>query len=100
MAKTAAENYADTYDHSIGFGASPALILVDFVQAYFDPESPLYADVDDALDSALRVRTAARDARIPIIYTNVVYHPSMIDSGRFGQTAMPLAQHFSSIIMI
>ena len=91
MAKTAAENYADTYDHSIGFGASPALILVDFVQAYFDPESPLYADVDDALDSALRVRTAARDARIPIIYTNVVYHPSMIDSGRFGQKAMPLA---------
>ena len=38
----------------LGFGAKPALILVDFVEAYFDKASPLYAGVEDSLASAIR----------------------------------------------
>jgi len=88
-------SYAGVYGHRIGFGARPALILIDFVQAYFDPACPLYADVRPALDSALRVRAAARAAHVPVVYTNVVYHPSLIDGGRFVQKAMPL-KHFAA----
>ncbi len=84
------ENYKKAYDNRIGYGVSPALILVDFVQAYFDPACELYADVQETLDSALRVRAAARDAGIPVIYTNVIYHPSGVNGGRFFQKAMPL----------
>jgi maleamate amidohydrolase len=84
------ENYKKAYDHQIGYGVKPALILVDFVEAYFDPTCDLYADVQDALDSALRVRDAARRAGIPVIYTNVVYHASGVNGGRFYQKAMPL----------
>lgn len=86
-------NTRRAYDNRLGFGASPALLIIDFVRAYFDPDCELYADVQDALDSALRVRTAARAAGIPVIYTNVVYHPSGIDGGRFFQKAVPL-RHF------
>ena len=84
------ENYAKAYGQKAGFGAKPALIMVDFVEGYFDPACDLYADVDDTLASALRVRKAAHEAGIPVILTNVVYHPSAMDGGRFYQKAKPL----------
>lgn len=31
------------YHRKLGYKKRPALLLVDFVQAYFDPASPLYA---------------------------------------------------------
>ena len=83
-------NYRRAYDNRIGFGKKPALLLVDFVQAYFEPGCDLYAGVDDALASALRVRAAARAAGVPVILTNVVYHPQALDGGRFYQKARPL----------
>jgi len=84
------ENYAQAYGKKAGFGTRPALILVDFVQGYFDPECDLYADVDDVLASALRVRAEAHRAGIPVILTNVAYHPSAINGGRFFEKAPPL----------
>lgn len=92
MAEDLQENYKRAYANAIGFGRRPALILVDFVEAYFDPASALYADVGDALAAALRLRDAARQAAIPIIYTNVVYHKSGMDGGRFFEKVLPLSQ--------
>ncbi|EIZ80508.1 hydrolase, isochorismatase family protein [Novosphingobium sp. Rr 2-17] len=83
-------NYKKAYDNRVGFGTRPALLLIDFCQAYFEPGNALYAEVDDAIASALRLRTAARAAGVPVILTNVVYHPSGIDGGRFFEKAMPL----------
>jgi maleamate amidohydrolase len=83
-------NYRRAYGNRIGFGARPALILIDFVQAYFDPACDLYAGVDTALAAALRVRAAARASGVPVIYTNVVYHPKALNGGRFYQKAKPL----------
>ncbi len=84
------DNYAKAYGQKAGFGKKPALLLVDFVEGYFDPECDLYAGVEDTLASALRVREAAHAAGIPVILTNVVYHPSAIDGGRFYEKARPL----------
>jgi maleamate amidohydrolase len=83
-------NYANAYKTRVGFGKRPALILIDFCQAYFDPACELYAGVDDAIASALRIREAARAVGMPIVLTNVVYHPSAIDGGRFFEKAAPL----------
>lgn len=83
MSEQLTENYRGAFDGSLGFGKAPALILVDFVEAYFDKDSPFYAAVDDALASALRIRNAARAAGIPIIYTNVVYQEGGVDGGVF-----------------
>ena len=77
------ESYRGAFDGSLGFGKAPALILVDFVEAYFAADSPLYADVEDALASALRIREAARNAEVPVIYTNVVYEEGGADGGVF-----------------
>ncbi len=93
MTEDLGENYARAYGGRLGFGKKPALILIDLVKAYFDRDCDLWADCDDALASAIRLRDAARAAGVPVIYTNVVYHPHAIDGGRFFQKALPL-RHF------
>ena len=86
------ENYS-VYDGTLGFGQRPALILVDFVQAYFDKDCTLYADVEPELASALRIRDAARSAGIPVIYSKVVYHEGGADGGVFFRKA-PVLENF------
>ncbi|MFK7957919.1 MAG: isochorismatase family protein [Lysobacterales bacterium] len=83
-------NYKKAYDNQLGFGQRPALILIDFVEAYFDKSCELYADVQAELDSALRIRQAARDAGVMVIYTNVVYDPKGVTGGVFFRKAKPL----------
>ena len=83
MSDALKESYAAAFGGRAGFGSSPALLLIDFVAAYFAKGSPLYAGVEEALASALRVRAAAHAAGVPVILTNVVYHPGGIDGGRF-----------------
>jgi maleamate amidohydrolase len=86
-------NYRGVYEKRIGFGIRPALLLVDFVQAYFEPTCDLYAGVEGALSSAIRIRDQARAARVPVVYTHVVYHKNALNGGRFYQKAKPL-RHF------
>ncbi|MSO74707.1 MAG: isochorismatase family protein [Alphaproteobacteria bacterium] len=77
-------NYARAgYHQRIGFGRSPAFLVVDFVQAYFEPSSPLYAGVEATLASALRVLAAARRAGIKRILTNVQYEKGGANGGIF-----------------
>jgi maleamate amidohydrolase len=76
-------NYAGAFDGHLSFGLHPALLIVDFVMAYLDPASPLYASVETALASTQRLLTAARAAAIPVIFTNVVYAPGGSDGGLF-----------------
>jgi maleamate amidohydrolase len=89
MTSSLDKNYAKAYGHSLTPGTKPALIL----QAYFDPDCELYAGVDDALQSALRILQVAREKELLIVYTNVVYQAGGVDGGRFFEKALPL-KHF------
>lgn len=88
------ENYRRAYAHRVGFGARPALILIDFAKAYYDPDCTLFAGqgAADALASALRLRAAAHQAGVPVILTEVTYQPGLNgrDGGRFFEKALPL----------
>jgi len=83
-------NYQKAFGKRIGYGAKPALIMIDFVQAYFDKTCALYAGVEDALASAVRLQKAARRSGVPVIYTNVVYDKRGANGGRFYQKSMTL----------
>lgn len=76
-------NYVGAFDGRLSFGKRPALLIVDFVMAYLDPASPLYAQVEDALASNERLLAAARAAAIPVFFTNVVYQSDGADGGLF-----------------
>lgn len=90
MTDDLSQNYKGAFGKRIGYGKSPALIMIDFVEAYFDRGCALFADARPALDSALRLQAAARAADVPVIYTNVVYNKSALNGGRFYQKSMTL----------
>jgi nicotinamidase-related amidase len=78
----------------VGFGERPALLLIDFVQAYTTPGSPLYAapGVPDAVRASVPLLAAARAAGLPVIYTTVAYAPDGRDGGHFVRKVPALLQ--------
>lgn len=60
----------------LGLGAHPVLLVVDVCRAYLDPQSPLYAGVEDACASVGRLVDGARAAGVPVVWTRVRYDPS------------------------
>ena len=92
MTDDLAANYARAYNNRVGFGKRPALVLIDFCRAYYEPDCDLFAGEGavTAIESALRVRSAARAAGAAVILTHVVYHESGLDGGRFFEKATPL----------
>jgi maleamate amidohydrolase len=57
----------------IGFGERPAIVQVDFMNAFSDPDMPLGANLDKEIEAAIEVLDAGRKAGIPIIHTVVHY---------------------------
>ena len=83
MSSELEKNYKKAFNKKLGFGKNPALILVDFVSAYFDVECSLFANVNDVLLSAIRIRDKARETNVPIFYTNVSYDSEGRNGGVF-----------------
>lgn len=79
MAKTTNKALDDDYANAgfggrLAFGQKPVLLIVDVVEAYLQPASPLYARAfEAALESNIRLVKCAREARVPVIFTNVQY---------------------------
>lgn len=77
-------NYAGVFATPLGFGKRPAVVVIDFILAYTTPGKPLYAQgVVEAVQASVSLLAAARAAKVPIIYTKVLYHPSGCDGGLF-----------------
>jgi maleamate amidohydrolase len=84
MAEDLEQDYAAAgFGARLEFGRRPVLLIVDVVRAYLDPVSPLYAGVEAALASNVRLAAAARRWGVPVVFTNVVYEPGGIDGGQF-----------------
>jgi maleamate amidohydrolase len=80
------QTYSGVFDGQMGFGRSPAIIVVDFINAYTQASSPHYAPaVVEAVKATVPLLEAARKKKVPIIYTRVLYHPSGADGGLFVQ---------------
>ncbi|MFE7276024.1 isochorismatase family protein [Streptomyces sp. NPDC057623] len=64
-------------------GASPALLLVDPARAYVEPDCPLYAGVEPAVEAMRALLATARRARIPVVVTCVRFRSDGRDGGVF-----------------
>lgn len=58
---------------TIGFGERPALLVVDLIVGFTDPELPLGADLEAELAQTVKLLTAAREREVPILHTVVRY---------------------------
>ena len=86
MTDTLEQNYEKAgYHAKQTYGARPALVLVDFAQAYFDPDAPLFggAGCETAKNHAITLADAARAAGVLVIFTEVKYQPGGCDGGAF-----------------
>ena len=83
-AELLSEDYRQAgFSNRLGFGSKPALIVIDFCEAYLDADSPLYAGVEDARAACVRLLAAARTAQIPVLHTRVEFQPGGADGGVF-----------------
>ena len=78
------QNYAlGGFGHHLKPGTQPALVVIDFVEAYVRPGALLYAACESAHHAAIELLRVARAAGIPIIHTNVMFQPGGRDGGVF-----------------
>jgi len=86
MSEQLDDNYARANYHAPQqWGKSPALVLIDFANAYFDESQPLYGGdgCQIALDNAKRLLSIARETAVPVVFTEVKYIPGGADGGAF-----------------
>lgn len=86
------DDYAQAgFGGRLPFGRKPALLIIDVVMAYLDPASSLYGGFEPALASCERLAAAARQAGMPVVFTNVVYQAGGVDGGMFYRKVPALA---------
>ena len=56
-----------------GAGSKPAVVVVDFIEGFTNPESRLACDADAAVEATARLLDAARAASVPVLFTTVCY---------------------------
>lgn len=78
------DHYGDKeFGGSIGFGERPALVVIDLINAFTDPESDLGADVSDVLKQTGRLLSVFREHDLPRYFTTVAFEDSYGDAGQF-----------------
>lgn len=80
--QSASDNYKGVWGNRIGFGERPALLVIDFMQGYTTEGAPLYAPgVVSAVAETVDLLEAARRSGIPVVHTNIRYHPGHFADG-------------------
>lgn len=57
-----------------GLGQHPALVLVDIIRGFTDPDCPLGSESDDVVEANRKLLAAFRSKGLPVFFTTVVYH--------------------------
>ncbi len=92
MTTSLEENYAKGgFIKKLEPGKLPALLMIDFVNAYLFESSPLFANVEPARAASQSLLEAARSARISVIHTNVAYQRGGLNGGIFFRKVPALA---------
>jgi len=71
------------FAESSGMGAVPAFVVVDFINAFTDPTSPLGGDYAAELKATAQLLEIFRGKHLPVVYTTVAYEPHFPDAKVF-----------------
>lgn len=74
-----------------GYGKRPGLLIVDFINGFTDPASPLGGNFDSQLKATNALLDAFRAQALPIAYTVVEYDHDFRDAGVFIEKVPSLA---------
>lgn len=73
------------FGQKIGFGRLPALLVVDFVNGFTDPNILGGGNILDAVAATKPLLEFFRKARLPVIFTRIVYADDGADAGVWCQ---------------
>ena len=71
------------FANSVGIGASPALVIVDFVEGFTDPAHFGGGNIRPAIERTVALLALARARGWPVAHTRVVYADDGSDGGAF-----------------
>ena len=81
------------YGERCGFGKTPAIAVIDFGLAWTDKtgESPMGADLDEAVENTVKLLRVARSMKVkpPIIFTCFSYNAALTDVSPIQIKKMP-----------
>lgn len=60
----------------VGFGARPAVVVIDLARFWLDPAQQIGSNLDSVVVATCRVLKAARAAQLPIFFTTFGYDPA------------------------
>lgn len=61
------------FQHKIGFGKAPAIVVIDFALGWTDPKFPMGSDLDAEVMATQELLQLARPKGIPVIFTTMSY---------------------------
>jgi maleamate amidohydrolase len=64
---------AKGFGQTMGFGETPALLVVDFLKAFTDPSQMLGSKLDDEIAATNKLLEAAHNSRAPVFFSVVSY---------------------------
>lgn len=79
-----ADEHAKAFEGHLEPGKAPALLLVDMVEAYVEPSSPVFCPTGaGVVERAAELLAVARAAKRPVVFTSVMYQIGGADGGLF-----------------
>jgi maleamate amidohydrolase len=84
--------HGSAFSGRVGWGAKPAVLVIDLVRAYTDPAGPFgLPDPGPAVTATQALVDAARAGGHPVLWTVVRYAPGLEDGGLFVHKVPALA---------
>jgi maleamate amidohydrolase len=78
---------ADLDRKSQGLGSRPALLIVDVINSFTDPDCPLGSESSEVVEANRQLLSAFREKCLPVVFTTVVYHDK--DQARVFRSRVP-----------
>jgi maleamate amidohydrolase len=76
----------------MGFGKKPALLVIDFINGFNDPDAFGGGNIQDAIDNTAELLAVARHMDLPIVFTTHVYAEDGSEDGVFNLKSPGMAR--------
>ena len=71
------------FAQKVGFGTSPALLVIDFIKGFTDTDCPLGSNLDKEIEATKQLLDEFRERNLPVHFTTTAYDSEMVSAGVF-----------------
>jgi len=71
------------FANRVGFGEKPALLIIDFINAFTDVSCPLGSNLDKEIEATKQLLEEFRTKNLPVHFTTTAYDEAFVSAGVF-----------------